>query len=140
MRIMTSVVVILFLGITGALLWGSTTEKAGATSPKSFDAIEPRAFQGLTLKKEPKPVILDVRTPEEYAGGHLVNAILIDFYSDDFRAKLDQLDKSQVYLVYCRSGNRSGQALNIMKKLGFKKAYHMAGGIVRWVAEGLPVE
>ncbi len=64
-------------------------------------------------------VILDVRTPEEYAEGHLEGAELLDFNSGEFSAALPSLDPDAAYFVYCRSGNRSGQAVAMMKEAGF---------------------
>ena len=64
-------------------------------------------------------VILDVRTPGEVAEGHLEGALFVDFLADDFRDKIVELDKSADYIVHCRSGNRSGQAVAIMADLGF---------------------
>jgi rhodanese-related sulfurtransferase len=84
-------------------------------------------------------IILDVRTPLEYAGGHLAGALLIDFNSGSFRTEVDKLDKSKRYLVYCRTSNRSGQAVAVMKELGFKEVYDMDGGIVAWEAAGYPM-
>ncbi len=84
-------------------------------------------------------IIIDVRTPEEYADGHIEKAVNLDYYSETFRSELDKLDKSKTYLVYCRSGRRSAGALDMMKELGFDKVYNMAGGILEWEAAGLPV-
>lgn len=64
-------------------------------------------------------LILDVRTPTEVAEGHLEGALFVDFMADDFREKVVTLDRSADYIVYCRSGNRSGQAVVIMAELGF---------------------
>ncbi|MFA6601860.1 MAG: rhodanese-like domain-containing protein [Candidatus Paceibacterota bacterium] len=64
---------------------------------------------------------------KSYAG-HVDNAINMDFYSSNFSAQLDTLDKSQSYLIYCRSGHRSGQALEIMKGLGFANVADLNGG------------
>jgi len=82
-------------------------------------------------------IIIDVRTPEEFAEEHVETAINTYFYSDTFRDDIDKLNKENVYLIYCRSGNRSGQALSIMEELGFKEVYDM-GGIIEWKAEGFP--
>jgi rhodanese-related sulfurtransferase len=84
-------------------------------------------------------VLLDVRTPEEFAEGHLDGAVLIDFYDADFADQLAELDRDTPYLVYCRSGNRSGQAMSVMEELGFTSAVDVDGGIVAWAAAGLPV-
>ena len=81
-------------------------------------------------------VIIDVRTADEYNAGHLEGAINIDFYASDFASQLDMLDKSKVYLLYCRSANRSHQALEIMEGLGFTEAYNMTGGIDAWKGAG----
>jgi rhodanese-related sulfurtransferase len=87
----------------------------------------------------PDFIIVDVRTPEEFNDGHIENAVNIDFYSETFRQDLDKLDKSKVYLVYCRSGNRSGQAMDIMDELGFQEVYNLDTGIQEWIAKGFPV-
>ena len=84
-------------------------------------------------------IVLDVRTPEEFQDGHLDDATMIDFYRDDFRAQLENLDKYAPYLLYCRSGNRSGQTRAIMEELGFTDVADVDGGIVAWVEAGLPV-
>lgn len=78
----------------------------------------------------PDAVIIDVRTPAEFAGGKLPGAKNIDIFSKDFTNQIDKLDKDKTYLLYCRSGNRSGQACNIMAGLGFTKLYNLAGGVM----------
>ena len=84
-------------------------------------------------------VVLDVRTPEEFADGHIDGAININFYDDNFREQLEALDKSVPYLLHCRSGNRSNKALKIMRALGFQKVIHLDGGILAWNEAGLPL-
>lgn len=98
------------------------------------------AEEGAALQRDAPDdlVILDVRTPEEFAGGHLEGAVLIDFYSDDFAEQLADLDPSVPYLVYCRSGNRSGQATATMEGLGFSDVSDIDGGILAWDEAGLP--
>jgi phage shock protein E len=64
-------------------------------------------------------VIIDVRTPAEYAGGHLEGAVNIDFQSPDFTATISQLATDGTYIIYCKSGNRAGQAITQMTSLGF---------------------
>jgi len=66
-----------------------------------------------------RSIILDVRTPEEFAAGHLDGAILVDIKDPSFDTKLAALDPSVAYVVYCRSGNRSAQAVERMKAAGF---------------------
>lgn len=70
-------------------------------------------------------VILDVRTREEYLSGNIPNAINIDVLSQDFKSKIDMLDKNKEYLIYCRSGNRSSIASSIMSTNGFINIYNL---------------
>ena len=64
-------------------------------------------------------VVIDVRTPEEFATGHLAGSVNIDWQGPEFMQAIDSLDKSAHYVVYCRSGNRAGQALDMMTSMGF---------------------
>ncbi len=85
------------------------------------------------LLKDNNAVILDVRTERETAEGIIPNAIQIDIYKGiGFLNKVNKLDKTKNYFVYCRSGIRSGQACSIMKRIGFKNAYNLVGGILEW--------
>jgi rhodanese-related sulfurtransferase len=81
-------------------------------------------------------VVLDVRTPQEFAEKHIKNADNIDYYDSDLETKLGSLDKQKTYAVYCRSGNRSSQILEVMKKLGFSKVYNLSGGINAYEKSG----
>lgn len=83
-------------------------------------------------------VLLDVRTAAEYHSGRMKSAKLLDYYASSFWIRLDALDKNKTYFVYCRSGNRSGQVLKGMKKLGFKKVVNLQGGFISWRRRGLP--
>ena len=76
-------------------------------------------------------IIIDVRTPEEYEAGHLVNAHLLDIRDPQgFMDGMETLDKSQSYFVYCRSGARSAQACQIFKQQGIADCYNLLGGIL----------
>lgn len=87
-----------------------------------------------------RPVFIDVRTPEEHAAGYIEKTdLLLDFKAADFKDKLSKLDRSGKYLIYCRSGHRSGLALAMMKDLGFAEYHDIEGGINAWMAAGLPV-
>ena len=77
-------------------------------------------------------IILDIRTLEEFNEGHIENAFNIDFYSETFKEELDKLNKDNTYFIYCRSGNRSGRAIPVMKELGFKEVYNLSVGIKEW--------
>ena len=87
----------------------------------------------LQLAKDSNAVVLDVRTDAEVAEGIIKNAINIDIYKgQEFINAIEELDKSKNYYVYCRSGNRSGQACAIMGQLGFENAYNLQGGMLEW--------
>jgi rhodanese-related sulfurtransferase len=94
----------------------------------------------LTSSHSENPVVIDVRTPEEYAAGNIPDAINIDYRSPSFRNDVAGLDKDKLYIVYCRTGVRSSAARDIMEEAGFKHVINMTGGYSDWVAEGLPVE
>lgn len=84
-------------------------------------------------------ITLDVRTPGEFAEGHVEGARLIDFQSGNFENEIAALDKNATYAVYCRSGNRSGQAVKVMQEAGFKNLFNMDGGVIDWANAGLPL-
>ena len=84
--------------------------------------------------------MLDVRTPDEYKGGHIAGAKNIDFTENSFEGEVARLDKSKPYLVHCASGHRSTNSLATFKKLGFQSVYHLDGGLKAWEAAGKPVE
>lgn len=79
-------------------------------------------------------VILDVRTPEEFDADHVEGAINVDFRDEEFASALAKLDRDTPYLLYCRSGNRSGQALDLMQTQGFQNVAHMNEGFIGWQA------
>lgn len=88
------------------------------------------------LEKDENSVILDVRTEIELEEGYIPNSINIDIYKgQEFIDALGKLDKSKNYYVYCRSGNRSGQACAIMDSIGFENAYNLEGGFMNWEGE-----
>jgi len=77
-------------------------------------------------------LLVDIRTPQEFQSGHIENAINIDFYASDFLVKMNELPKDKPVYIYCRSGNRTGQAASKLKQLGFPKVVDLKGGIKTW--------
>lgn len=78
-------------------------------------------------------VVVDVRTSDEYQAGHIPNTTLhIDYYKGDFKEQVSKLDTSKTYILYCRSGYRSGKSIAIFKNLGFTSVHHLDGGITKW--------
>ena len=94
------------------------------------------------VSRTKNPQIIDIRTPREYAAGHLKGAILINFYDPQFAQNIEKagLDKYRPIFIYCRSGHRSANAINIFKKLGFKHIVNMVYGINEWNRLLLPIE
>ncbi|MCL5130456.1 MULTISPECIES: rhodanese-like domain-containing protein [unclassified Algibacter] len=88
------------------------------------------------LAKDDNAVILDVRTDAEVAEGIIPGAKHIDIYKgQEFVSEIEKLDKSKNFYVYCRSGNRSGQACAIMEQMGFENAYNLEGGMLDWAGD-----
>lgn len=88
------------------------------------------------IASDDEAVILDVRTPEEVEEGYIPGAIHLDIYrGQEFLDELEKLDKSKNYYVYCRSGNRSGQACALMQNAGFQECYNLTGGFMEWEGE-----
>ncbi len=90
------------------------------------------------MTARPNLVVLDVRTPGEFAAGHIDGAVNIDFKNSNFAAQLSVLDKSQGYLIHCRSGGRSTRSLQTFKQAGFSHIIHMDGGMIGWNRASLP--
>ena len=85
---------------------------------------------------EENTVILDVRTPNEWAEGIIENAVLINILEpQSFMGEIEKLDKSKNYYVYCRSGARSGQACQVMNSIGITEANNLIGGILEWTGQ-----
>lgn len=97
-------------------------------------------FQGKLTASAKGAQLVDVRTPEEYADGHLKGAVNININADNFETQLGKLNKDMPVFVYCRSGGRSARAASKMESMGFKKVYDMDGGITAWGSSGKPVE
>jgi len=92
-----------------------------------------------SLLEMEKVQLVDVRTPQEYADGHIEGAINIDFTDENFETLLSEVDKSKPVAVYCGRGGRSGKCSAYMKKAGFTKIYDLDGGITEWKYKGKPV-
>jgi rhodanese-related sulfurtransferase len=113
------------------LLVGCSTSAAGATNMNVLDFSKKITESGV--------VILDVRTPGEFAEGYIEGARMIDFQGGSFETEIASLDKDVTYAVYCRSGNRSGQAVKIMQDAGFLKLFNLEGGVIDWANQGMPL-
>ncbi|MFP5253598.1 MAG: rhodanese-like domain-containing protein [Actinomycetes bacterium] len=126
MRRLLAVLVLVALALTGCA-GTATTEDAVRT-------VDAAAAQQLI---DDGAVVVDVRTPEEFASGHLADARNIDVQADSFRAEVDELDRDATYVLYCRTGARAGAAGELMREMGFTDVVN-AGGFEDLAAAGLP--
>ena len=128
--------------LIAAVIWGFSPNQQVGNSISATDNVEQIRTVGAdtfaTEIQEQDSVIIDIRTPEEYAAGRIEGSINIDYYADTFAAELAKLDKNVSYKVYCNSGNRSESVLEIMKGLGFTKVTELDGGIQAWLQGGNP--
>ena len=104
---------------------------AQSSSAKKSDVVSLISAQELS-KITDNIQLIDIRTPQEFAEGHLEGAKLIDFYNANFMQKMSNLDKNKDLYIYCRSGNRSGKAAIKLESIGFPKIYDLEGGIIVW--------
>jgi thioredoxin 1 len=125
---------ILFLFMSAILIFNSCIN--GQTQPGNT-RLSATEFSD-KIHQTPAPQIVDVRTPDEFAKGHLQNAKNIDWNGSDFDAQISKLDKTKPAFVYCLSGSRSAAAASKMRTGGFKEVYELNGGILKWRAANLP--
>ncbi|MDR6806688.1 rhodanese-related sulfurtransferase [Dyadobacter sp. BE34] len=124
-----SFLIILFLASVVAV-------QAQHPAPKNVVKPDPQALAQI---KAGKAYLVDVRTPEEFDGGHLQYSQNINFNGPDFKTQIAKLDKNKPVYLYCRSGNRSGKAADTLKTLGFHSYYNI-GGFEQLKADGFPAE
>lgn len=116
-----------------------TVEQQQNGTPKAVKTIRSAEAKAL-IEKQKDLVILDVRTPQEFAGGHLKNALLLNKYAPDFETSLKALDRNKPYLLYCAVGGRSGEAARQMQQLGFTQIYDATEGFNPLKDAGVPIE
>lgn len=122
-------------GCTGEV---NSSEVATASDDQSaavsnFRDISAGEVDGL-LNAQGGAVVLDVRTSPEFEAGHIDGAVNVDFLSDDFAMVLAELDRDTTYILHCKSGSRSTQALEVMKEQGFTSVAHLTSGYDGWKA------
>lgn len=128
-----------FVAVATVSLLAATVVSCGdPTSDATLETVSPTAAAEV-LTTNPDSILLDIRTPEEFASERIAGAENIDFYAPDFSDQLASLDPEETYVVYCRSGNRSASAMDVFDDLGFEVVYEVDGGIVGWVEAGLPI-
>ncbi len=133
---------LLFLFLLGTFQFGTAQFVKDLHKVKpTYSNVRAKIFAQMITKSN-NPQIIDIRTPREYASGHIKGAVLINYYEPDFAKKLEKagLDKWRPVYIYCRSGNRSGHAIPVLKKLGFKHVINLVYGLNEWKKLGLPLE
>lgn len=132
------------LFIVGAAGCGGETGSPAADVAEVAQAVaevrllDPQSAQSFI--DENNPIVIDVRTQEEFDAGYIAGATLLDISSPRFTDAISMLDRSATYFVYCRSGNRSATATSAMIDLGFTKVYELDGGIVAWSTVGNDIQ
>ena len=133
----TGILILLSLAFFSCSEAQETTSNGEATEVSQQIAKDVSAEEFKELIKT-EGILLDVRTTGEYVDGHLENSQNIDVLEATFAAKVSELDKTKPVYVYCKSGGRSGRAMNQMKEMGFTAVYNLVGGYSGWSAQGLP--
>ena len=121
---------VLTIGFLSSINASNTLPASWSQKSPIFKVVSASEFKTLMQKKGIQ--LIDVRTPQEFANGKIGNATNIDFFGASFKSELTKLDKTKPVLIYCQSGNRSGQAVNMMKSMGFKEVYDLKGGWGAW--------
>lgn len=125
--------------IDALALTTSDENAAGTTNTPGVRLVNAQDAAALHADPPADLVVLDVRTTEEFAEGHLDGAVMINFYDPSFADEIASLDPTVPYLVYCRSGNRSGQTTDLMRQLNFADVTEIDGGILSWQDAALPL-
>ena len=134
MKAIRLVVLISFLLATITACSASTQATTSDSGPARVGVA-----QFATILKEPGVEIIDVRTPEEFADGHIAGAVNIPVQQADFATRIAALDPNATYAVYCRSGNRSQPAVAAMEEAGITNIYELDSGTKGWTAAGQPL-
>lgn len=120
---MTSRILLLVLLFSGLAACGDEPLPNSGTVPQA---------EFKKMMKRPDIALIDVRSPGEFASGHIPKAQNIDIESPDFAQKFQQMDKNKPYLLYCQGGFRSGAALKMLQGAGFKNVYDLERGLGQW--------
>ncbi len=122
--LLNSVLMILFLATASSNLWGDNSRAVIKNLSAEMFSDKIKSYEN-----QDDFTIIDVRTPEEYSMGRIKGAVNLNFYDLSFPEVIEKLDREKPYFIYCRSGNRSGQTIGLMKDLGFNEVYNLENGI-----------
>jgi rhodanese-related sulfurtransferase len=119
--------------------WPSSSDAPEVSEASDLISVQDASALIETRAGDPSFVIVDVRTPEEFAQGHIEDAVNIDVEDASFATAIAGLDPEVTYLVYCRTGNRSASAVAQMRSAGLSDVIDVEGGVVSWTEAGLPL-
>lgn len=101
----------------------------GTAQTDSYQTLEPEAYRA-ALGAADDPLLLDCRTPEEFGGGALPEALNYDYLDREFVYRVDSLPRDRPVFVYCARGGRSAQAAELLEEIGFEEVYNLEGGLL----------
>ncbi len=127
---------VLLPGAVAGCASGPTTATAGAGAPASSGPLRVDVAEFAEVISSPAVQVIDVRTPEEFAVGHIAGAVNLPVRAPDFADRVAGLDRGATYAVYCRSGNRSQPAVAAMRDAGITAIYELTSGTNGWSAAG----
>jgi len=137
----TKTLYLIILSMVGSFLYGQEVVDASSAMNDTIQAhFDVNQCDSLIQANALNPdfVIMDVRRPDEYIPEHLEGAINRDYYDPFFNIMLDALPRHKLYMIYCRSGGRSGQTYTMMLNMNFTRVVNMLGGILDWKAASFP--
>jgi len=117
---------------------GQAASAPAAAASASLPLISPQALLERQAKRDPSLFVLDVRTPQEYAAGHVPGAVNVPY--DQVASHLAEIPKDKDVVLYCRSGRRTGLAAEVLEANGYTKLGHLQGDMEAWLKDGRPVE
>ena len=127
MKTLFKFTLLVFLTVTA---FGCNNKKLSKTVTQfgEINVITPADFK----EKSQGQTVIDIRTPKEFAEGHLEGAVNIDYFDNSFLEQISKLDKNQPIFLYCRSGSRSSSARKKIANKGFVEVNDLQGGIMNW--------
>jgi thioredoxin 1 len=128
----------IYLKIMMLFLILGTASCSSGNSNSAFAQLEAKKFQQKWENEKTTSVLIDVRTMEEYNGGHIESAKNIDFNGSNFESEITKIDKEKTIFIYCLSGGRSSAAVSFLEKKGYSNVIELVGGMMAWRSEGLP--
>lgn len=125
---MTTKIKVLLIAFLAIAQLGCKKQPLSTQQANTIEVLTPEQFKD----KSEGQTIIDIRTPQEYAQGHIEEAVNINYFDNQFLDKVSKFDKSKPVFIYCRSGNRTSSASRKLAKAGFEKVYDLQNGILNW--------